>query len=495
MASNYPGSLDSFDTIASDKKTSDAVGGRTHRDMHNDLGDAIEAIETELGTDPSGGSATVKARFEVIEANDWVTAARIAADAVGSSEIAADAVGSSELADSAVDTAAIADSAVTSAKIADGTITSTDVAASTFAAFGTVGNLLTANQASIETDTTGLGQRFYCTAARSTSYAAHGSASLTLTATNAAECGGGVTYAAAPAITANDVYTAVVKVRQVTGTRAAIVKIQWLDSGRARISETAGAATALTTSFTELRVTGTAPSTAVYAAVEVAAQSGSVSDVVALDCFGLWKGTGGQWALPGTPITGQSHVATNGAVNLSGTGVPEGFITAAPGSTWLQTDSTTDVEGWLRWIKATGTGNTGWVAGPEADTGWRDIASLLNTGVAKSASSGAAALCRTGDVVQAHFNVTISAGSVTQLTSGALPTGFRPSSKVPIGIVGVSTASSADASLGTTAALGYYAQASPIRLTASAPNPGTVTWTASWITDDAWPASLPGSAA
>ena len=67
MASTYPGSLDSFDTIASDKKTSDAVGGRTHRDMHNDLGDAIEAVQTELGTDPAGVYATVKARFEAIE--------------------------------------------------------------------------------------------------------------------------------------------------------------------------------------------------------------------------------------------------------------------------------------------------------------------------------------------------------------------------------------------------------------------------------------------
>jgi hypothetical protein len=120
VASNYPGSLDSFDTIASDKKTSDSVGGRTHRDMHNDLGDAVEAVQTELGTDPAGASATVKARFEVIEANDWVTAARIAANAVGSSE----------LADNAVDTAAIADSAVTSAKIADGTIVNADISAS-----------------------------------------------------------------------------------------------------------------------------------------------------------------------------------------------------------------------------------------------------------------------------------------------------------------------------------------------------------------------------
>ena len=68
MASNYPGSLDSFDTIASDKKTSDAVGGRTHRQMHNDLGDAVEAVQAELGTDPAGTFSTVKARLDALVA-------------------------------------------------------------------------------------------------------------------------------------------------------------------------------------------------------------------------------------------------------------------------------------------------------------------------------------------------------------------------------------------------------------------------------------------
>ena len=48
MASDYPGGIDAFDTIASDKKTSDAVGGRTHRQMHNDLGDAIESVQATV---------------------------------------------------------------------------------------------------------------------------------------------------------------------------------------------------------------------------------------------------------------------------------------------------------------------------------------------------------------------------------------------------------------------------------------------------------------
>ena len=68
MASSYPGSLDSFDTIASDKKTSDAVGGRTHRQMHNDVADAVEAVQAEHGTDPAGTFATVKARLDALVA-------------------------------------------------------------------------------------------------------------------------------------------------------------------------------------------------------------------------------------------------------------------------------------------------------------------------------------------------------------------------------------------------------------------------------------------
>ena len=221
MASNYPGSLDSFDTIASDKKTSDAVGGRTHRQMHNDLGDAIESVQTELGTNPSGSESTVAARLTAIE---------------DGTRLAANSVGATQLADTAVDTAAIADSAVTPAKLA----------------------------------------------------------------------------------------------------------------------------------------------------------------------------TTGRFVFPTGAANGYGFAS--GAVHLSGTGAPEGVITAAPGSTWLQTDSTVDVKGWIRWVKASGTGNTGWVAGPEANTGWRkivtwDASGTITYGTATwgtnwtHATAGALYLRRAGDLI------------------------------------------------------------------------------------------------
>lgn len=312
MASDYPGGLDSFDTIASDKKTSDAVGGRTHRDMHNDLGDAIEAVQTELGTNPSGGSATVKARFEVIEANDWVTAARIAADAVGSSEIAADAVGSSELADNAVDTAAIADGAVTPAKMA----------------------------------------------------------------------------------------------------------------------------------------------------------------------------TTGRFTFPTGAANGYGF--TSGASHLSGTGAPEGVVTAAPGSTWLQTDSTTDVKGWIRWIKATGTGNTGWVAGPEADTGWRDVTPAAPTGWT---TLSYIKIRRRGDEVEVRIGGTTDTAGLGSLY--AVPTGYSPGAAAAAGAAvlfnGGSGASVASTSL-------YFGSGSGI-LTAYRPASTAVFGAVKYQTNQAWPTSLPGSAA
>lgn len=66
MATSYPGGLDDFAEITTQKQNQ-AVGGRDHRQMHNDLGDAVEAIQTELGTDPAGSSDTVKARIAAAE--------------------------------------------------------------------------------------------------------------------------------------------------------------------------------------------------------------------------------------------------------------------------------------------------------------------------------------------------------------------------------------------------------------------------------------------
>ncbi|MFZ1361471.1 MAG: hypothetical protein WAS05_00855 [Candidatus Nanopelagicales bacterium] len=70
MATSYPGGLDEFDPLTpgpSGSKQSQIIGGRSHAEHHNDLGDAVEAIQAELGTDPAGSSDTVKARIAAAE--------------------------------------------------------------------------------------------------------------------------------------------------------------------------------------------------------------------------------------------------------------------------------------------------------------------------------------------------------------------------------------------------------------------------------------------
>lgn len=61
--------------------------------------------------------------------------------------------------------------------------------------------------------------------------------------------------------------------------------------------------------------------------------------------------------------------AGGGGGGLSGTGSPEGAVTASPGATYTDTAGTC---GAWQWVKVSGTGNTGWQV-VYGDTGWRDM--------------------------------------------------------------------------------------------------------------------------
>ena len=68
MATSYPDGLDNFtNPTASDYLDSATV---PHATQHANANDAIEAIETELGTDPKGTYASVKARLDAATPND-----------------------------------------------------------------------------------------------------------------------------------------------------------------------------------------------------------------------------------------------------------------------------------------------------------------------------------------------------------------------------------------------------------------------------------------
>lgn len=82
MASAYPGSIDTLATNKADATTT----ATDHAAHHNNMADAINKVEGELGTDPSGSFATVAARFAsesnvrktADEANTTTTLANVA---------------------------------------------------------------------------------------------------------------------------------------------------------------------------------------------------------------------------------------------------------------------------------------------------------------------------------------------------------------------------------------------------------------------------------
>jgi hypothetical protein len=66
MTTAYPGALDNLSNPAGNVATNS--GTRTHSQQHGDLNDAVEAIEGELGINPSAAYATVDARIAAVEA-------------------------------------------------------------------------------------------------------------------------------------------------------------------------------------------------------------------------------------------------------------------------------------------------------------------------------------------------------------------------------------------------------------------------------------------
>ncbi|MBK8246515.1 MAG: hypothetical protein IPK85_03815, partial [Gemmatimonadetes bacterium] len=198
-------------------------------------------------------------------ADDAMTATKIAADAVGSAEIAANAVGSSELADNAVDTAAIADGAVTAAKFAV-----------------QPGNLLTANQASIETDTTGF------TASAATIARASGGAfgtyclEVTATAASASVHLGGTILAGTIPVQGEETYTFRIEQKAASITRVVKLRVYWWTSAGDVAASTASVDSgglALTSTWASQSFTTVAPANAAFASLRVFAVDSANAEV------------------------------------------------------------------------------------------------------------------------------------------------------------------------------------------------------------------------
>ena len=336
-------------------------------------------------------------------------------------------------------TTQVATTAFTVAQIADDAV-----------AKAAVGNLLTANQASVETDTTGfVAFNNVASMSASTDAALYGSKSLKVTSTGSddtkVQLSSGL-YTYDVHATAGQTYTFSVYVKSAATPRSALAVIVWRDAGGSGISTTTGTTVTTTASgWTRVLVTGVAPAGTVHVQPVITIVSSVANEVHYFDGFGFWEGAGGQWALPGTPITDL------------------GFYTdESVGRRLFQWDANNS-----RWQMTYG------------ETGIRDVASSLETGEGYTTVTNLE-LRRIGNTVQLQA-VTLARGSTG---SGdkyclTLPAGFWPDQTVYFrtgisdcfayvllgdGKVYIRTASTSDG------------------------------FTLSWQTTTAWPTTLPGSA-
>lgn len=184
---------------------------------------------------------------------------------------------------------------------------------------------------------------------------------------------------------------------------------------------------------------------------------------------------------------------------LQGTGFPEGVVTAPVGSQYTDTAAT---NGAIRWIKATGSGNTGWRV-EYGDTGWRNLVGSAYAGTSLAANFptvNALQMRRVGMEVTFRFRGDATGGALVGLNAVAemavnLPVGWRSLEYATLG----SGKAGQSASLVSTSAL------TTLSLVSAEPpiSPATTSkWVAvyfaivaDYITNDTWPTILIGTAA
>ncbi len=228
-------------------------------------------------------------------------------------------------------------------------------------------------------------------------------------------------------------------------------------------------------------------------------------------CIFRYDDAGNQLGIPLSIIrsTGENRIGetTDGTAHLrldrsagnvsiiTGTGFPEGVVTAPVGSMYTDTAAT---NGAIRWIKATGSGNTGWRV-EYGDTGWRTVAAWNASAVFSSGSlptgwsprsgiAGSLSVRRIHDHVQfyaSHLSVAVANTSDAIWT---VPAGFQASS----GPVPVTTVTFIDAGSPFPAGIRTTARSQSMSLPL---NSFVADLSTDWPTADAWPATLPGTAA
>ena len=163
--------------------------------------------------------------------------------------------------------------------------------------------------------------------------------------------------------------------------------------------------------------------------------------------------------------------------SFSGVGFPEGKVSASVGTIYTDTSAT---NGAIRWIKTSGTGNTGWSV-EYGDTGWRNAIPLLRNGW-KAATF---IFRRVGDIVEVR-GVGLDGSSATDYTFFVPPEGFMPGA----GSLRISASTSdfsvsADrVNIGVSGATGQVWRTNV--------NATSAALSTTYLTNNSWPTTLPG---
>ena len=167
--------------------------------------------------------------------------------------------------------------------------------------------------------------------------------------------------------------------------------------------------------------------------------------------------------------------------SFTGTGSPEGNVAAPIGSVYTDTAAT---NGAIRWIKTSGTGNTGWRV-EYGDTGWRLLANR------NESQTGEIYIRRVVDTCFIRVSKYLDPGNYAKHMA-SIPVGFRPDGQF-YGMIVDSGAGSIHSVIGSysTGNLSWARSIDGDYARPENPQSGELTYS----TINPWPTSLPGTPA
>jgi hypothetical protein len=183
--------------------------------------------------------------------------------------------------------------------------------------YNPVHNLLTANQASVETDASGWAVMQNCALAQGAT-GLDGLSSLRITA-SAADAAAMTTPNNEFPVAPGRFYTGIASAKANSTVRNVRVGIRWLDNAFATLSDTWGSSVAdITTGWTAVSVTGNAPQGAAYARLMVQALATVNTEIHFFDKMSLRHGSGTDWVAGGTSEANNIKNITIAAVDIAG---------------------------------------------------------------------------------------------------------------------------------------------------------------------------------